>query len=303
MLSLKIIFMGSPEFSVPSLRPLLDAGHQIICVYTQPMRAAGRGQKKRPCPVHAFALEQGLQVRTPGCVKEERHQNEFIALRADVCVVAAYGLILPKRILEAPLLGCLNIHASLLPRWRGAAPIQRAIIAGDKKSGVTIMQMNEELDTGDILLSKEKLITTETTASVLHNQLSKLGAQMIVEVLNGEYAPKIQPNYGVTYAAKLNRNEGRLDWNLSAEELERRIRALNPWPGVWFEFAGKRFKVLAAHVNRLSGQPGTVLDNQLRVACGKGSLSVKRIQKQGKAVMSAEEFLRGFDLPTGTRLK
>lgn len=302
MSSLKIIFMGSPEFSVPSLRALLDAGHQIICVYTQPMRAAGRGQKKRPCPVHAFALEQGLQVRTPECIKGDRHQDDFVALRADVCVVAAYGLILPKRVLEAPLLGCFNIHASLLPRWRGASPIQRAIIAGDKKSGVTIMQMNEGLDTGDVLLSEETLITKNITASDLHNQLSKLGARMIVEVLTGGYAPKIQPNYGVTYAAKLDRNEGRIDWSMPAEELERRIRALNPWPGVWFEYEGTRLKVLAADVNKETGESGTVLDNRLNIACGKGSLSVKLIQKQGKAVMSAEEFLNGFELPIGTRL-
>ena len=294
--------MGSSDFSVPSLKALLDAGHQISCVYTQPIRAAGRGQKKSYCPVHMYAYERGLKVRTPEDLSDDRHQEDFIALRADACVVCAYGTILPKRILEAPLLGCLNIHASLLPRWRGAAPIQRPIIAGDKISGVTIMQMDEGLDTGDILLSEETQITKLTTAEELHNQLSKLGAQMIVRVLKGGYTPIAQPNYGITYAAKLDRNEGRLDWSMSAVELERRIRALNPWPGVWFEYAGLRLKVLAADVNKQSGESGTVLNNQFSIACGKGALSVKLIQKQGRVVMKAEEFLRGFDLPAGTRL-
>ncbi len=300
--SLNLIFMGSPDFSVPALRALLDAGHQVISVYAQPMRAAGRGQKRRPCPVHEFALEEGLQVRTPECINDDRHQADFIALNADACVVAAYGLILPKRLLDAPPMGCLNIHASLLPRWRGAAPIQRAIIAGDKKSGVTIMQMDEGLDTGDMLLKEETLISKDTTASALHNRLSKMGAQMIVKVLTGGVTPRAQPKYGITYAAKLDRNEGRLDWSLPAAEIERRIRALTPWPGVWFEYAGTRLKVLAADVNKPSGKAGTVLNSQLSIACGEGSLSVKLIQKQGKVVMSAEEFLRGFDLPIGTCL-
>ena len=287
--SLNLIFMGSPDFAVPSLKSLLDAGHRVVCVYSQPARPAGRGLKERPCPVHAYALGKGLQ-------------EDFIALRADACVVAAYGLILPKPVLDAPKLGCLNIHASLLPRWRGAAPIQRAIIAGDEKSGVTIMQVDEGLDTGDMLLMEETPITKDTTASDLHDRLSKMGAKMIVKALAGDVISKAQPKYGATYAAKLGRNEGRLDWSMPAAELERRVRALNPWPGVWFEYAGVRLKVLAAVVNKQSGEAGTVLNNQFSIACGEGSLGVTLVQKQGKDVMVAEDFLRGFDLPTGTRL-
>ena len=300
--SLNLIFMGSPDFAIPSLKSLLDAGHRVVCVYSQPARPAGRGLKERPCPVHAYALGEGLQVRTPKSINDERNQEDFMALRADACIVAAYGLILPKPVLDAPKLGCLNAHASLLPRWRGAAPIQRAIIAGDEKSGVTIMQVDEGLDTGDMLLIEETPITKDTTALDLHDRLSKMGAKMIVKALAGAVTSKAQPRYGVTYAAKLGRNEGRLDWRLPAVELERRVRALNPWPGVWFEYAGVRLKVLAAVANKHSGEAGTVLNNQFSIACGEGSLGVRLVQKQGKDVMVAEDFLRGFDLPIGTRL-
>jgi methionyl-tRNA formyltransferase len=294
--------MGSPEFSVPALRALLDAGHRVVCVYAQPARPVGRGQKERPCPVHAFALEKGLQVRTPKSLNDERNLKDFVALRADVCVVAAYGIILPKSVLDAPELGCLNIHASLLPRWRGAAPIQRAIIAGDEKSGVTIMQVDEGLDTGDILIMEETPITKDTTASDLHDRLSIMGAQLIVQALAGAVTPRVQPKYGVTYAAKLDRNDGRLDWSLPAAKLERRVRALNPWPGVWFDYAGSRLKVLAADVNKQSGERGTVLNNQFRIACGEGSLDVRLVQKEGTGALGAEDFLRGFSLPSGTQL-
>jgi len=300
--SLNLIFMGSPAFSVPALRALLDAGHQVVCVYAQPARPAGRGQKERPCPVHAFALEKGLQVRTPESLNDEGNQKDFMDLRADACVVVAYGLILPKPVLDSPRLGCLNIHASLLPRWRGAAPIQRAIIAGDDKSGVTIMQVDEGLDTGDLLLVEETPITGDTTASDLHDRLSEMGAQMIVKALSGTVTPEAQPKQGATYAAKLGRNEGRLDWSMPASELERRVRALNPWPGAWFEYAGTRIKVLAADVCKQSGEAGTVLDGQFSIACGEGALDVRLVQKQGKGAMAAEDFLRGFDLPSGTRL-
>jgi len=299
---LNLIFMGSPDFSVPALQALLDAGHQVVCVYSQPARPAGRGQKERPCPVHAFALEKGLQVRTPKSLKEAHEQQAFADLKADACVVAAYGLILPKPVLDGPRLGCLNIHASLLPRWRGAAPIQRAIIAGDDKSGVTIMQMDEGLDTGDMLLVAETPITIDTTASDLHDRLSEMGAQMIVKVLAETCIPEAQPEQGVTYAAKLDRGEGRLDWNMTAAELERRVRALNPWPGVWFEHGGARLKVLAAEVSAQPGEAGVVLDDQLTIACGDGALRIRRVQKQGKGAMAVEDFLRGFDLPAGTRL-
>ncbi len=306
MTSLNLIFMGSPEFSVAALQALLDAGHRVVTVYAQPPRPAGRGQKERPCPVHAFALEKGLEVRTPKSLRDAEEQRAYQELNADACVVAAYGLILPKAILDIPRLGCLNIHASLLPRWRGAAPIQRAIIAGDDKSGVTIMHMDEGLDTGNMLLVEETPITSETTASDLHDRLSAIGAKLIIEALAGLDAGTLkgvpQPNEGVTYASKLDKNEGLLDWGLSADELERKVRALNPWPGVWFEHAGTRIKVLEATISDASGEAGTVLEDALSVACAKGALKLTRVQKQGKGPMAAEDFLRGFELPVGTRL-
>ncbi|MBL6931876.1 MAG: methionyl-tRNA formyltransferase [Rhodospirillales bacterium] len=306
MASLKLIFMGSPVFSVAALQALLDAGHQVIRVYAQPPRPAGRGQKERPCPVHAFALEKGLEVRTPKTFRNADEQQAFGDMNADACVVAAYGLILPKQVLDSPRLGCLNIHASLLPRWRGAAPIQRAIISGDDKSGVTIMQMDEGLDTGDMLLKEETPISAQTTASDLHDRLSSIGARLIVRALKeldgGTLTGVPQSDDGVTYAAKLDRNEGQLDWTLSAHELERRVRGLNPWPGVWFEHAGQRIKVLEATHSDLTGQAGSVLDDQLSVACAKGALKLTRVQKQGKGPMAVEDFLRGFELPAGTRL-
>jgi len=306
MASLRLIFMGSPDFSVAALRALLDVGHQIVCVYAQPPRPAGRGHKERPCPVHALAVELGLEVRTPRSLKEADEQAVFRAFEADACVVAAYGLILPKPVLEAPRLGCLNIHASLLPRWRGAAPIQRAIIAGDETSGVTIMQMDEGLDTGGMLLQEETPIRAQTTATDLHDGLSSMGARMIVKALSeldqGTLKAIPQPQEGVTYAAKLDRHEGRLDWSLRADELERRVRGLNPWPGVWFEHEGQRIKVLETEVLDLSGKAGMVLDDHLSIACGDAALRVLRVQKQGRGAMAAEDFLRGNDLPAGTSL-
>ncbi|HJN24893.1 MAG TPA: methionyl-tRNA formyltransferase [Rhodospirillales bacterium] len=306
MTPLNLIFMGSPEFSVAALQALLDAGHRVVRVYAQPPRPAGRGQKERPCPVHGFALENGLEVRTPKTFRNSDEQQSFQDLKADACVVAAYGLILPRAILESPRLGCLNIHASLLPRWRGAAPIQRAIIAGDETSGVTIMQMDEGLDTGDMLIREETPITADTTASDLHDRLSVIGAKLIVNALDELQAGALtgipQPEDGVTYATKLERNEGRLDWEQSAGELERKVRGLNPWPGVWFEYADQRIKVLEASVGELTGEPGRVLDDHLSVACSAEALKLVRVQKQGKGPMAAEEFLRGNNLPKGTRL-
>lgn len=306
MAALKLIFMGSPDFSVASLNALVEAGHEVICVYAQPPRPAGRGQKERPCPVHAFALEKGLEVRTPPSLKDLGEQQAFADLNADACVVAAYGLILPKAILEAPRLGCLNIHASLLPRWRGAAPIQRAILAGDEKSGVTIMQMDEGLDTGDMLLFEETPITSETTAPDLHDRLSDMGARMIVKALEGLDAGSLaatpQPVEGVTYAAKLDKAEGLLEWSRSARELECKVRGLNPWPGVWFEHEGQRIKVLAASLSNLSGEVGTILDDELTIACADGALKPTRLQKQGKAPMAVADFLRGNNIPKGTRI-
>jgi methionyl-tRNA formyltransferase len=294
--------MGSPDFAVPTLTAILDAGHDVPAVYAQPPRPAGRGQKERPCPVHAFAAEQGLEVRTPVSLKDADAQANFADLDADIAVVVAYGLILPKVVLDAPGLGCINGHASLLPRWRGAAPIQRAIMAGDKESGVSIMQMDEGLDTGGVLLREAVPITLTTTATELHDTLCLLSARLTVEALEnlpgGGLVAVPQPEEGVTYAAKLSREEGRLDWARPAEELERSVRALNPWPGVWFEHQGERIKVLAAEVAPGSGAPGTVLDG-FNVACGTDALNVTKAQRPGKGPLDAEAFLRGYDLDPG----
>ena len=310
---LNLVFMGSPEFSLPALRALLAAGHRIACVYAQPPKPANRGQKETPCPVHAFALDKGLPVRTPKSLKGADEQAAFAALGADAAVVVAYGLILPKPILEAPRLGCLNIHASLLPRWRGAAPIQRAIQAGDAETGVTIMQMDEGLDTGAMLLSERLPITAETTAGQLHDALSELGAGMIVKALDGLAAGTLtaapQPVAGVTYAAKLDRAEGRLDFTTAAADLERTVRAFTPWPGTWFEtpksLGAERIKVLAAEALPSNGgaAPGTVIDDQGTIACAEGALRPTRLQRAGKGAMAAADFFRGFSLPKGTRLQ
>lgn len=307
MAPLRVIFMGSPDFSVPILDALIKAGHEIVCVYAQPPRPAGRGHKERPCPVHAHALEKELTVRTPLNLKSDDDRDAFADLKADIAVVAAYGLILPKPVLDAPRLGCVNVHASLLPRWRGAAPIHRAIQAGDEKSGVTIMQMDIGLDTGDMLLIEETPITKETTAETLHDTLADMGAKMIVKALDGLTKGTItatpQPEEGVTYAHKLDKGEGKLDWSLSADQLALDIRALNPWPGVWFELDGKRIKVWEAVAIDQEGEPGTALDDKLTIACGKGSLQLLSVQKAGKGRMTAEEFLRGNKVPKGTCLK
>lgn len=305
-MSLDIVFMGTPDFSVPILSALLDAGHRVRCVYSQPPRPAGRGQQERLSPVHAFAESREIPVRTPKSLRDADAQAAFAALGADVGVVAAYGLILPKAILDAPRLGCLNVHASLLPRWRGAAPIQRAILAGDRESGVTIMQMDPGLDTGAMLLTGSLPITDDTDASSLHDGLASMGARLIVEALGkleaGGLSATPQPADGVTYAAKLAKDEGRLDWTLPAVQLERAIRAFTPWPGAWFDYRGERFKVLAATVLDGSGSPGTLLDDRLSVACGEGALRLLRVQRPGKAALDADAFLRGFPLVKGTRI-
>jgi len=305
---LRLVFMGSPDFAVPVLAALVEAGHDVLCVYSQPPRPAGRGHKERPAPVHAFAAERGLAVRTPASLKKsEAEQDAFVGLAADAAVTAAYGLILPKRVVEAPPLGCLNVHASLLPRWRGAAPIQRAILAGDTETGVTIMRMDEGLDTGPILLTGSVPIGPQSTAGSLHDTLSDLGARLAVQavagVAEGRIIPKPQPVEGVTYAAKLEREESRLDWRLPAVDLERRVRAFQPWPGAWFETAGIRVKVLAARVVAGGGRPpGTVLDGILTIACGEGALRLERVQREGRSPADAASFLRGFSLAAGSRL-
>ncbi len=303
---LRIAFMGTPDFSVPILAALREAGHDVVCAYCQPPRAAGRGQKVRLSPVHNAAEKAGLEVRTPKSLKDEDAQREFAALELDAAVVAAYGLILPEPILTAPRLGCVNVHASLLPRWRGAAPIQRAIMAGETETGVTIMQMDKGLDTGPMLISEQIAITGETTGGSLHDALSELGARLIVDALDqlvaGNLTPHPQPEAGVTYAAKIEKSEARIDWTKSAGEIDRLIRAFSPWPGAWFAINGERIKILVGEVVERNGSAGEVLEDDLTVACGDGALRINRLQRAGKSPMDRQEFLRGYDLPKGTRL-
>jgi methionyl-tRNA formyltransferase len=303
---MRLAFMGTPDFAVPALDALAAAGHEIACVYAQPPRAAGRGVRVRKSPVHEAAERLGLSVRTPVNLKDAPIQAEFAALDLDIAVVVAYGLILPPPILDAPRNGCINIHASLLPRWRGAAPIQRAIEAGDAETGVTLMQMDTGLDTGPMLLAEAVPITPATTGATLHDKLSALGARLIVTALarleRGDLRATAQPADGATYARKLTREEARLDWTQPAALLERRIRAFTPWPGAWFAHDGQRIKVLAASLAAGTGVPGTVLDERLTVACGDGALRLARLQREGKAPMADDVFLRGHALPKGTVL-
>jgi methionyl-tRNA formyltransferase len=305
-LSLRLIFMGTPDFAVPALAALVDAGHEIAAVYSQPPRPAGRGRHERPSPVHSLAAARGFPVRTPATLKSVDSQAAFAALGADVAVVAAYGLILPKAVLQAPRLGCLNVHASLLPRWRGAAPIQRAILAGDEQTGITIMQMDEGLDTGAILLQESLPLSPGADAGALHDALAALGARLIVTALSllpaGRLTAEPQSAAGVTYAAKIGKDEARLDWRRPASDVERAVRAFAPAPAAWFEHAGERFKVLAGCLAEGGGPPGLVLDDRLTVACGTGALRLLKIQRAGKAPMETAAFLRGFALPPGTRL-
>ena len=308
-MTLRLVFMGTPDFAVPSLDALLAAGHKVVCVYTQPPRPAGRGQKERPSHVHQSAQAHGIPVRIPTRLRDPEEYEAFTALRADLAVVAAYGLILPKPVLEAPRLGCLNVHASLLPRWRGAAPIQRAILAGDRETGVTIMQMDAGLDTGNMLLRRALPIGPGTTAGELHDALARLGAEMIVEAVGrlvaGTLRPKKQPKKrGVTYASKIGRAEARLDWRRPAADLARTIRAFAPFPGAWFEIDGERIRVLeaSAHGGRSGAEPGTVIDEALTVRCGKGFLKLLKVQRAGKSAMDAAAFLRGNPIARGTVL-
>lgn len=307
MAGLRLAFMGTPDFAVPSLAALIDAGHRVVCAYTQPPRKRGRGQREQPTPVHAFAAARGIEVRTPANLKAPDEQAAFAALDLDAAVVAAYGLILPPPILAAPLLGCINVHASLLPRWRGAAPIQRAILAGDARTGVTIMAMAAGLDTGPMILSEAIPIGPDTTADILHDELAALGARLLIPALAGLDAgtltPEPQPEHGVTYAAKITREDGRLTFD-SVDAVQRQIRALVPWPGVWFVHGGQTIKVLAAEPAPFAGQhpPGTVLDDRLAVACGDGAVRLTRLQRPGRAPVDADAFLRGYAIPPGSRL-
>jgi methionyl-tRNA formyltransferase len=296
--------MGTPAFAAAALDAIAHAGHEIACVYTQPPRPKGRGHGIQQSPVHLRAAELGLPVRHPANFKDEAARAEFAALGLEVAVVAAYGLLLPQAILDAPERGCLNIHASLLPRWRGAAPIQRAIEAGDAETGITIMRMEAGLDTGPMLLKRVLPIASGATGGSLHDALAALGAEAVVEALAklDTLVPEIQGD-GATYARKLEKDEARLDWSQPAELLERRIRAFDPFPGAWFAHGGERFKVLGARaVAAAPAKPGTVLAAPLVVACGTDALELTRLQRAGRAPMEAEVLLRGHPLPVGTDL-
>ncbi len=335
---MKLVFMGTPDFAVPTLEALVATGHEIAAVYSQPPRPAGRGKKLMPSPVHARAEALGLPVRTPESLRGAEVQAEFAALGADAAVVAAYGLILPKAVLQAPRLGCLNVHGSILPRWRGAAPVQRAILAGDAETGVTIMQMEKGLDTGAMLLVERTPIAGKT-AGELTDELAGMGAAMMVRVLADPQAfpPQVQPEDGVTYAHKIDKAEARIDWTRPAIAVERQVRAFNPFPGAFFEYVGERFRVHAAEVVASSNNrhaepgsasidpepsiarelwtlkqvqgdeaggisPGTILDARLTIACGEGAIRPLLIQRAGKAAMAVADLLRGFAMPEGSRV-
>ena len=301
--ALRIAFLGSPAFAVPALQALQQAGHRIAAVYSQPPRPSGRGFTIKPCPVHAAALALGLPVRTPARLRNDPGEHAaFASLELDVAVVAAYGLILPPAMLAAPRLGCLNIHASLLPRWRGAAPIQAAVLAGDDATGITIMQMDAGLDTGAMLLQGQVPIGPRATAAELHDTLAALGAKLVLQTLEHPPAPVPQPTEGVTYAAKLTRASGRLDWTQPAAQLDRQVRALTPWPGTWAMLGDEVIKILRAEPAAAGGVPGTVLDERLLIACGEGALRLLQVQRPGRAAMEAETMLRGLAVPPGTRL-
>ncbi|MEL7164548.1 MAG: methionyl-tRNA formyltransferase [Pseudomonadota bacterium] len=299
---MRLIFMGTPDFSVPALHALHAAGHEIACVYTQPPRPAGRGKKDRRSPVHEAAAALELPVRHPVSLKSPEAQAEFAAISADIAVVVAYGLILPQPILDAPTHGCVNIHASLLPRWRGAAPIHRAIMAGDTETGVCIMQMEAGLDTGPVLLREATPIGAVDTTADLHDRLAEMGGRLICATLSDLPAltPQPQPDAGVTYASKIDKAEAALDWSQPAEVVDRQIRGLSPFPGAWFEHAGVRIKVLSSRLVEGAGAPGAILDDQLTVACGSGAVMLTRLQKAGKGAQDAAEFLRGTPLPPGS---
>lgn len=300
---MRVVFMGTPEFSVPVLEALVAAGHDIAAVYCQPPRPAGRGKSLRPSPVEARARMLGLPVRSPISLKSPDAQAEFAALKADIAVVVAYGLILPKAVLDAPAQGCLNIHASLLPRWRGAAPIHRAIMAGDAKTGICIMQMEAGLDTGPVLLREATDILPEDTTASLHDRLSQMGARLIVEALGRlpYLPPRPQPETGVTYAAKISKDEARIDWSRPATEIDRHIRALSPFPGAWTLVGGDRVKLLMSRIADDKGTHGEVLHN-FTIACGQGAVDILHAQRQGKQALETEAFLRGTPLVPGTIL-
>lgn len=303
---LRLAFMGTPDFAVPALQALHAAGHAIAAVYSQPPKPAGRGQQLQKSPVQFFAEAHGLPVFTPKSLRTPEAQVEFSALQLDVAIVAAYGLILPPAILAAPRYGCLNIHASLLPRWRGAAPIHRALLAGDAETGITIMQMDTGLDTGAMLHKLTTPIAARETAGALHDRLATLGAELIVPALAdyvaGRLTPLPQPAEGVTYAAKLQKSEGALDWAQPATALDRQVRGLHPWPGCFFRWQDETVKLLAATIAAGRGAPGTVLDGQATIACGLDALRLLKVQRAGKAPVSGADFVNGLRLNVGAVL-
>ncbi|GAO56726.1 methionyl-tRNA formyltransferase [Novosphingobium sp. MD-1] len=310
---MRIIFMGTPDFAVPTLRALAAAGHTVVAAYSQPPRPAGRGKKLQPSPVHLAAEALGIAVRTPASLKGAEEQAAMAALDADVAVVAAYGLILPQAVLDAPRRGCLNVHGSILPRWRGAAPVQRAILAGDEETGVCIMQMERGLDTGPVRLSRTWPIGFYDTAGKVTGDLARLGAAMIVEVLADldSHPPVPQAADGVTYASKIDKAEARLDFTKGALHAHRQVRAFNPAPGAFFEVNGERIKVLEASIpsatpSNLSihfpTDAGLVLDDQLAIGCGDGAIRPMLVQRAGRPAMAAHDLLRGFSIPVGTVL-
>ncbi|MBI3439533.1 MAG: methionyl-tRNA formyltransferase [Proteobacteria bacterium] len=305
-MTLRLAFMGSPDFALPSLAALIEAGHDIACVYSQPPRPAGRGKQERPTPVHAFATSRGLEVRTPKSLRNAEAQAAFAALNLDAAIVVAYGLILPKPILDAPRMGCFNLHGSLLPRWRGAAPIQRAIMAGDAKTGVQVMRMEEGLDTGPVLAAYETPITPDDTTGTLHDRLAQNGAILLIDTLarleRGKARETPQPQEGVTYANKITPSEARIDWSAPAREIDGKIRGLSPYPGAWFELNGVRVKALGSRIASGAAPPGTVLDDQLTIGCGEGAVRLTRLQREGRGALNAMEFLRGNPVTAGGRL-
>jgi len=293
--------MGSPDFAVPSLNALVEAGHEVVAAYCQPARPAGRGKAERKTPVHERAEQLGIEVRTPKSLRNDDEQAQFRGLDADLAVVAAYGLILPRPILEAPKSGCINVHASLLPRWRGAAPIQRSILAGDDISGVTIMQMDEGLDTGP-MLHRLTLDIRGKNAGQVTEELAPLGAQALLDWIGNPSPPEPQPIAGASYAKKIDKTEARIDWSKPAVEIERQVRAFAPSPGAWFEADGERVKLLACEAIELVGGAGKVLDDHLTIGTGSGSIRPIKVQRAGRAPMGPDDLLRGFPIAKGTKL-
>jgi len=304
-MTLRLAFMGTPDFAVPTLAELIAQGYDIAAVYSQPPRPKGRGMALEPGPVHKFALDHKLEVRTPLSLKGAPEQAEFNGLNIDAAIVVAYGLLLPQPILDAPKLGCFNLHGSLLPRWRGAAPIQRAVMAGDAETGVMVMRMEAGLDTGPVLMAERVKIGRKTSGD-LATELSRLGADLMVRALGalerGGVTPVAQSEDGVTYAKKILKDEARIDWSKSAPEIDRHIRGLSPFPGAWTEVGGERVKVLYAEPADGSGKPGVTLDDALTVACGEGSLHLRKVQRAGGKAMDADALLKGFAVPRGTQL-